>query len=133
MTADLRLSRREREIMDAVYLKGEATATDVLEQMPDPPTRTAVRTFLRILETKGFLAHGKRGREFVYTPTHPRDSAGKSAFMRAIRTFFNGSLEQAVASYLTDPDAQVSPEELRRLSTVIQQARRKEGKHECSD
>jgi predicted transcriptional regulator len=120
------LSRRERQIMDAVYCKGEATATDVLERISEPPTRTAVRTLLRILEDKGHLKHIKRGREFVYQPTHSRASAGKSAFARAIRTFFDGSLERAVAAYLGDPGAEVAPEELRRLSTLIAQARRKE-------
>jgi predicted transcriptional regulator len=112
--------------MDAVYTKGQATATDVLERMADPPTRTAVRTFLRILEGKGHVKHFKRGREFVYRPTHSRDRAGKTAFARAIRTFFDGSLEKAVAAYLGDPAAEVPPEELRRLSTLINQARRKE-------
>jgi BlaI family penicillinase repressor len=120
------LSRRERQIMDAVYAKGEATATEVLAVMPDPPTRTAVRTFLRILEGKGHLKHIKRGREFVYQPVHSHDSAGKSAFGRAIRTFFDGSLERAVAAYLGDPKAEVAPDELRRLSALIKQARRKE-------
>jgi predicted transcriptional regulator len=118
--------------MDAVYAQGEATATDVLAAMADAPTRTAVRTFLRILEGKGHLKHIKRGREFVYRPTHSRESAGKSAFSRAIRTFFDGSLERAVAAYLGDPEAEVAPEELRRLSALIAQERRKERNHEQS-
>jgi predicted transcriptional regulator len=126
MTAPANLSRRERQIMDAVYAQGEATASDVLAAIADPPTRTAVRTLLRILEAKGHLTHLKRGREFVYQPTHSRDSAGKTAFQRAIRTFFDGSLERAVAAYLGDPRAEVPPDELQRLSTLINQARRKE-------
>jgi BlaI family penicillinase repressor len=120
------LSRRERQIMDAIYSKTEATATDVLEMISDPPTRTAVRTLLRILEDKGHLKHFKRGREFVYQPTHSRDSAGKTAFARTIQTFFDGSLERAVASYLGDPQAEISPEELQRLFSLIKEARRKE-------
>ena len=120
------LSRRERQIMDAVYSKGEATASDVLAMIPAPPTRTAVRTLLRILEGKGHLKHVKRGREFVYQPTHSRDSAGKNAFARAILTFFDGSLERAVASYLGDPKAEVPPDELQRLLSLIKEARRKE-------
>ena len=119
-------SRRERQIMDAIYAQGEATATDVLTAIADPPTRTAVRTFLRILEAKGHVKHFKRSREFVYQPTRPRESAGQSAFGRAIKTFFDGSLEKAVAAYLADPDAEIPPEELRRLSVLINQARRKE-------
>jgi predicted transcriptional regulator len=120
------LSRRERQIMDAVYSKGEATATEVLGTISDPPTRTAVRTLLRILEGKGHLKHLKRGREFVYQPTHSRDRAGTSAFGRAIRTFFDGSLEKAVAAYLGDPEAEIPPDELRRLSSLVNRARRKE-------
>ena len=128
MSAQSHLSRRERQIMDAVYGKGEATATDVLATISDPPTRTAVRTLLRILEAKRHLKHFKRGREFVYQPTHSRESAGKSAFGRAIRTFFDGSLERAVAAYLGDPEAAVAPDELRRLSSLITQARRMESR-----
>ena len=112
--------------MDAIYSKGEATATDVLDTIPSPPTRTAVRTLLRILESKGHLKHTKRGREFVYQPTHSRDSAGKNAFVRTIQTFFDGSLERAVAAYLGDPKADIAPDELQRLFSLIKEARSKE-------
>jgi predicted transcriptional regulator len=120
------LSRRERQIMEIIYAKGEASATEVLAALPDAPTRTAVRTFLSILESKGHLTHTKRGREFVFQPTHGREPTGKSAFGRVLETFFGGSLEKAVASYLTDPKSSVSPEELRRLSALINKAKRKE-------
>ena len=89
MSELVHLSRRERQIMDVVYAKGEATATDVLELIPNAPTRTAVRTLLRILEEKGHLKHVKRGREFVYRPTRQRERAGKSAFQRVLQTFFD--------------------------------------------
>jgi predicted transcriptional regulator len=120
------LSRRERQIIEVVYAQGEATATDVLAHMPDPPTRTAVRTFLRILEEKGHLRHTKRGREFVYQPTRRRERAGQSALLRVVQTFFEGSLEKAVAAHLADPGAEVSPKELQRLSALIRQAKQKE-------
>jgi predicted transcriptional regulator len=120
------LSRRERQIIEVVYAKGEATATDVLAHMPEPPTRTAVRTFLRILEEKGHLKHTKRGREFVYQPTRRRERAGQSALLRVVQTFFEGSLEKAVAAHLADPGADVSPKELQRLSALIRQAKQKE-------
>ena len=120
------LSRRERQIMEVIYAKGEATATDVLAALPDAPTRTAVRTFLSILEEKGHLAHTKRGREFVFRPTQARERTGKSVFDRVLHTFFGGSLEKAVASYLADPKSEVSPEELRRLSALINKAKRGE-------
>jgi predicted transcriptional regulator len=120
------LSRRERQIMEIVYSKGEATATDVLENLDDAPRRTAVRTFLRILEEKGHLKHTKRGREFLFRPVHRRDRAGKSAFQGVLRTFFGGSLEKAVAAHLTHPGSKVSPSELQRLAALIKEARRKE-------
>jgi BlaI family transcriptional regulator, penicillinase repressor len=122
------LSRRERQIMDIVYAHGEATATQVLEHIPDAPTRTSVRTFLRILEAKGFLKHSKRSREFVYHPTHQRDGVGQSAFQSVLATFYDGSLEKAVAAHLAESGSEIAPEELRRLSALIRQARQKEGR-----
>ena len=112
--------------MEVIYAKGEATATDVLENLTDPPTRTAVRTLLRILEEKGHLKHKKRSREFVYCPVRRRERAGQSAFARVLQTFFEGSLEKAVAAHLSDPNAEISPDELRRLATLINQAKPKE-------
>ena len=111
--------------MDVIYAKGEATATDVLQDLKDAPTRTAVRTFLRILEEKGHLRHTKRGREFVFRPTQERERTGQSAFGRVLWTFFSGSLEKAVASYLADPASEISPDELRRLSALIKEAKRR--------
>ncbi len=124
---ELGLSRRERQIMDIIYARATASATDVLAELPDPPTRTAVRTLLRILEEKGHLKHTKRGREFVYQPTRPRSRAARSALRRVLRTFFDGSLEKAVAVHLSDPEADLSPEELKRLSALIRKSRRKGG------
>jgi len=122
---DLQLSRRERQIMDVVYALGEATASDVVANMPDPPHRTTIRTMLRILEEKGHLAHKKRSREFVYQPTRARTRAGQSALRRVVRTFFEGSLEKAVAVHLSDPKSNLSEDELKRLADLIRQARRK--------
>jgi BlaI family transcriptional regulator, penicillinase repressor len=122
------LSRRERQIMDIIYASGEATATDVLARLPEAPTRTSVRTFLSILESKGFLKHPKRGREFVYHPTHRRERVGQSAFQRVLATFYEGSLEKAVAAHLAESRGEIAPEELRRLSALIRQARQREEK-----
>jgi BlaI family transcriptional regulator, penicillinase repressor len=122
------LSRRERQIMDIVYAHGQATASQVLRELADPPTRTAVRTFLRILEEKGHLSHEKSGREFVFRPTHPRASAGKSALRRLLDVFFDGSIERAVAAHLSSPDASLTADEIKRLSQLIRQARRKKGR-----
>src|SRR5688572_2587261 len=102
------LSRRERQIMEVIYTREEATATDVLDNLSDAPTRTSVRTLLRILEEKGHLKHKKRGREFVYYPRRQRERAGQSAFQRLLQTFFDGSLEKAIAAHLADPSAEIS-------------------------
>jgi BlaI family penicillinase repressor len=125
MDEQTQLSRRERQIMDIIYARGEASASEVLKDIPDPPTRTAVRTMLRILEEKGHLKHRKEGRQFVYRPIRARRRAGQSAMQRVLSTFFDGSLEKAVAAHITDPGAKLSPEELKRLGELIQQARGK--------
>jgi len=122
------LSRRERQIMDIIYARGQATASQVLRDLADPPTRTAVRTFLRILEEKGHLSHEKSGREFVFRPVHPRASAGKSALRRLLDVFFEGSIERAVAAHLSEPGATLSAEQIKRLSQLIRGARKKKGR-----
>lgn len=124
-SADQHFSRREREIMDIIYARAEASASGVLEAMADPPSRTAVRTMLRILEDKGQLRHRKEGREFIYQPIRPRVSAGKSALRRVLHTFFDGSLEEAVALHLSDPKSELSDGELKRLAALIRQMRKK--------
>ena len=119
------LSRRERQIIDILYANGRATAAEVQSALPDPPSYSAVRAMLRILEDKGHLKHTKRGREFVFQPTHRRERTGKSMFLGVLRTFFEGSLEKAVAAHLADPDAEISPDELQRLSALIRRAKDK--------
>ena len=127
MDEQSQLSRRERQIMDIVYTKGEASATDVLADLPNPPTRTSARTMLRILEERGHLKHYKRSREFIYQPVRPRGRAGQSAMRRVLSTFFDGSLEQAVAAHLSDSAAKLSTEELNKLSKLIRDAEKKGG------
>ena len=119
------LSRRERQIMDVIYRRGQATAVEVHAELSDPPSRTAVRTLLRILEEKGHLTHRQEGLAYVYLPSRPRDQAGRSALRRVLQTFFDGSLEKAVAAHLGDSAADLSPEELQRLADLIRQARKK--------
>jgi BlaI family penicillinase repressor len=121
----LHLSKRERQIMESLYRRGEASAAEVEGDMADPPSRTAVRTILRILEDKGHLTHRKQGREFVYRPTRARAQVARSAFRSLLSTFFAGSLEQAVAAYMADPSAALSDEELGRLRDLVEKARTK--------
>ncbi len=126
MDESSRLSRREREIMEIVFARERASATEVWQALADPPSRTAVRTFLRILEGKGYVQHEKRGREFIYRPTRPRRRAGQSALRRLLHTFFDGSLEKALAAHLADPESRLSPEELKRVVRLIHEARKKD-------
>jgi predicted transcriptional regulator len=125
MSDEAKLSRRERQIMDAVFRLGAATAKQVLKEIADPPSRTAVRTMLRILEDKGHLRHDKKGREFIYRPTKPRRRAGQSAMRRVVETFFGGSLEKAVSAHLADPTADLSADQLERLGELVRRARKK--------
>lgn len=121
------LSRRERQIMDVVYRLGQASAADVLENMPDPPGYSAVRTMLRLLEEKGFLRHDQDGPRYVYLPTLSRDKARQSALTQLVQTFFDNSTEQTVAALLDMSKSKMSAEELERLSELIEKAR-KEGR-----
>lgn len=119
------LSKRERQIMDAIYAHEEATVTQIMADLPDPPMRGALRTLIRILERKGHITHRQDGREFIYRPTQPRGRAGRSAMTRVLDVFFGGSLEKALAAHLTDPSRKASREELERLSDLIDQAKKK--------
>ena len=122
------LTRRERQIMDIVYAKRQASATDVLKMIGEPLSRVTVRTMLRILEEKGHLKHVKRSREFIYRPVQPRRRAGQTAMRRLLQTFYDGSLTEAVTSHLVDPAAELNEEELQHLAAVIRDARKKKGK-----
>ncbi len=117
------LSRRERQIMDVVYRLGKASVGEVLERIPDPPSYSAVRALMRILEEKGHLRHEQDGPRYLYLPTEPRDSARRSALSHMVRTFFGGSAEAAVAALLDPSNHRLDDGELDRLSALIEQAR----------
>jgi len=120
------LSRREREIMDVIYRAGRASAAEVLDQLTDPPSYSAVRALLRVLEDKGHLRHEEDGPRYVFLPTVPRERARQSALRQILHTFFDGSTEQAVAALLDLSSTKLSEAELDRLSRLIADAR-KEG------
>ncbi|HMJ58806.1 MAG TPA: BlaI/MecI/CopY family transcriptional regulator [Gemmatimonadales bacterium] len=121
------LSRREREIMDVIYRSGRATAADVMENLTDPPSYSAVRALLRVLEDKGHLRHEEDGPRYVFVPTVPRERARQSALRQLVHTFFDGSTEQAVAALLDLSSTRMSDAELDRLRDLIADAR-KEGR-----
>ena len=109
--------------MDVVYRLGHATALQIREQLPDPPHAAAVRTLLRILETKGQLRHTKDGPRHVYLPTTPRSVAQRSALRHMLSTFFNGSRAAAVAALLDDGDHPLSPDERDEVQSVVRKLR----------
>jgi len=117
------LSRRERQIMDIIYQQGQATAQEVMESLPDPPSYSAVRAMLRLLEEKGYLKHEQDGPRYIFRPTLAREKARKTALKQILTTFFGGSTEQAVAALLDLSRSKLSREELDRLSQMINEAR----------
>jgi predicted transcriptional regulator len=121
------LSRRERQIMDIIYAGGPASVSQVRRAMADPPSYSAVRALMRILEQKGHLRHKAKGNKYIYLPTRSRQSASRSAARRLLRTFFDGSTEQALAALLDVSPTEPTPEELDRLARIIENAR-KEGR-----
>jgi predicted transcriptional regulator len=121
------LSRRERQIMDAVYALGAATVNQVVENIPDAPTPMAVRRMMHILEEKGHLKRREQGREVVYAPKEAKEKAGRTAFEKVLETFFGGSLEEALSAHLLSRKDGVSPAERERLVQLIEQTK-KEGR-----
>ena len=118
------LSRRERQILDILYQRGSATAADVQTALPEPPSYSAVRALLRILEEKGHVRHQQDGPRYVYIPTLARDNAQRSALRHVLQTFFDGSAEQAISALLGDSSAKLSSAELDRLARMIDTARK---------
>jgi len=117
------LSRRERQVMDILYRRGEATVAEVMNDLPDPPTYSAVRSILRILMEKEMITHREDGPRYVYLPAVNTDRAADDAMKHVIRTFFDGSAEQAVAAVLRMSDAKLSDLEITELSDRIRKAR----------
>ncbi len=122
----LDLSRRERQIMAVIYQLGQATAAEVQAGLDDPPSYSAVRAHLRVLEDKGHLRHEQEGPRYVFRPTLPREQARQGALRHLVQTFFGGSPSQAMAALL-DANPRISKAELEQLTRLIDKAR-KEGR-----
>ena len=121
------LSRREREMMNIIFARGRATAIEVMEGMADPPSYSAVRATLRVLEQKGHLRHQHDGARYVYLPTSNREKVRLSALDQLLTTFFDGSAANVVATLLERQKANLTDEDLDRISELIDHAR-KEGR-----
>lgn len=115
----LDVSRRERQILDVLFARGKSTAADVQAALPDPPSYSAVRALLRILETKGLIHHEQDGPRYVYVTAVPRDTAKRSALRHLVRTFFDDSTEDAVAALLDADATALAPDQLDRLQALI--------------
>jgi len=124
MSNAFELSRRERQIMDIIFARGEATVKQICDALPDPPTTMAVRRMMHILEEKGHLNRREQGREVVYSPREAKRKAGRTAFQRVLETFFGCSLEDALSAHLLSRKNKVTSTERDRLVKLIEQARR---------
>lgn len=119
------LAVREREIMEVIYARGQATVAEVLEGLGDPPTYSTVRAMLGKLEKKGYVKHEEQGAKYVYVPTVPRKKASMSALERTVQTFFDGSATKAVAALLDLDSGDLSDEEIDRMAELVEQARKR--------
>ena len=111
--------------MDIIFTRGEATAAEVNEDLPDDPSYSTVRTLLRILEEKGHLKHREDGPRFVYLPTRSRAAESRTALKRVVKTFFEGSLADAVAALVDTADGKLPAEDLKRIEAIIKKAKAK--------
>jgi len=113
--------------MQVIFSKGSATAKQIVAEIPNPPSRTAIRTILTILVEKKLLKHKRQGREFVYSPTSSKEKASRGALQNVLTTFFGGSIENLIASHFSDPDSTLDADALKRMEKLIKEARKKEG------
>ena len=120
----VRLSRRERQIMDALFRLGKASALEVRNAIPEPPSYTAVRTMLRILEDKKAITHEEEAGKYFYTAVVPRNAARASAMRDLLDTFFAGSAGRAAAALLGSSKKKLTPQELDRLAQFVEKARK---------
>lgn len=119
------LSRRERQIMDVLYSRKEASVLEIQSGLPEPPTATAIRTMLHILNEKRFLKRRKKGREFIYAPRKARRKAGTNALKHVVETFFDGSFANALAAQLAGGTEDLTDSEMSEMVKLIQDARKK--------
>jgi BlaI family transcriptional regulator, penicillinase repressor len=122
------LSRRERQIMDVLFQRGRATAAEVMDALAGTPSYSTVRTQLRVLEEKGHVRHEEDGLRYVYIPAVARHTARKSALRHVVDTFFDGSVEKAVAALLGGEATRLTDEQIDRIAEMIAKARKEDGK-----
>ncbi len=121
---EIELTRRERQIMTLLYKNGASSVVDITKHLPKAPSHTAVRTFLHILEGKGYVKRRKDGRRFLYEPKQPRGRAALAALRQVLSTFFAASMSDAVAAHLSDPKGKIDEAEVQRLLDLIEENRK---------
>ncbi len=126
MSLEHHLSRRERQIMDVLHSREAATAAEVRAALPDPPSYSAVRALLRILEEKRHVRHREEGAKYVYLPRTSKVAASRSALKRVVSTFFQGSVTQTMAALLENADTELSDSELNKLQQIINRAQKED-------
>ncbi|MBB6049987.1 BlaI/MecI/CopY family transcriptional regulator [Armatimonas rosea] len=126
MQSTEKLSRRERQFMDIIWERGQASVAEVLEALPDPPGYNTVRALLGVLERKGHLTHTEEDGRYVYLPVAPAHAVAKTALERVVTTFFGGSIERTVMTLLQSRERHLSDDELTRLSALIAEAKESE-------
>ena len=119
-----RLSGRERQILQILFARGQATVTEVRENLPDPPSYSAVRALLAILESKGHVRHLEQGPRYVYQPMRSRQEAGRSMLKQVLDVFYGGALDQAVAALLDASETKLEPADQARLEALIRASRK---------
>lgn len=117
------LTRRERQVMEILHRRGESTVAEIMAELPDPPSYSAVRSILRILSEKELIRYKEAGPRYVYYPTDPTEETRDDALEHVVRTYFGGSTEQAVTALLRMSDANLSESEVERLRDSIRRAR----------
>lgn len=127
MKGQKNLSRRERQIMDIIYELNKATVAQVLDRIPNPPSYSAIRALLRVLEEKGHLVHKQEGPRYIYSPILSREKARKNALKHVMKTFFDNSTEDIVAALLDISEDNLSKQDYQRIQELIKKAR-KEGR-----
>ena len=113
------LSRRERQILEVVYRRGEASVSEVLSELSDPPGYDSVRTTLRFLEEKGVVRHRRDGQRYMYSAVVRKERAREGALRELVRTFFDGSARAAALALLKLDKRDLDPAELARLMALL--------------
>jgi len=127
-TTQLKLTRREREIMDILYRHGRATASEVMQDLTREPSYSTVRAQLRVLKEKGHVRYEEQGLRYVYIPIVPRHEVRQSALKHMMETFFEGSTQKVVAALLGSEGSRISREELDRIAELVEKARKSRAK-----